>query len=209
MCARVHIFMHEVISATVWSEPVSPLCSRLRSLPQDRCAHTHSHRHTNTYTQALSNDVSVPGRQTPSVSAGESKLHPNTQAGVSTAFLVSCFFTVLFCSVSGIIILIKVNSLVLKVWLYCCDCDWGHFAKILENLENISRESWPHSFVLHWMWSCVRIVIVKRFWLKPTSLMATLQFMILINNPPDNYWCYFSIVAKTEQCCFYGDQHLI
>lgn len=75
MCVCAECLMHEVISVTVWSEPVSPLCSRLRSLPQDRYEHERK--------QALSRDVSIPGRQTLSVSAGESKLNPNIQAGVS------------------------------------------------------------------------------------------------------------------------------
>lgn len=30
MCVRVHVLMHEVISVTVWSEPVSPLWFQIK-----------------------------------------------------------------------------------------------------------------------------------------------------------------------------------
>lgn len=52
---RVLFLLHEFISVTVWSEPVSPLCSRLRSLPQDKIGpHTNAHKRTQTHIHELS-----------------------------------------------------------------------------------------------------------------------------------------------------------
>lgn len=60
----------------VWACVTLVLQIKVTASGQDRPAHTRTQTHTNAYTRALSDDVSVPVRPTPSVSAGESKLNP-------------------------------------------------------------------------------------------------------------------------------------